>query len=89
MYTAVMEILLLVLFLLGVAIAAIALNEDKMFKGYNPDAVDRDGDGWVQEGTEWERPTTLEAKKKVAKKAAAKKAAPAKKKAAKKAAKKK
>ena len=85
-----MELLILVLIALTVAIGATALREDKIFKGYNPDALDADGDGWVQEGTKWERPTTLEAKKKAAKKApakkkaAAKKAAPAKKKAAKK-----
>lgn len=83
-----MEILLLILFLMGVAIVAVALREDKFFKGYNPDAVDRDGDGWIQEGTRWERPITLEAKK-AKKKVAAKKAAPAKKAAKKKAAKKK
>lgn len=78
-----MEFLLLVLFVVAVGIAAIALKEDKIFKGYNPEAVDRDGDGWIQEGTKWERPTTLEAKKKAAKRAP-KKAAPAKKAAAKK-----
>lgn len=78
-----MDILLLILLVLAIAIGAVALNEDKLFKGYNPDAVDRDGDGLVQEGTEWERPTPS-VKKKAVKKAAAKKAAPAKKKAKKK-----
>lgn len=75
-----MELVILVVGLMAAGIALIAVQEDKIAKGYRPDAHDRDGDGWIQEGTKWERPTTLEAKKK----AAAKKAAPAKKKAAKK-----
>ena len=75
-----METVLLIVFLLAVAITALAIRQEKILKGYNPDAIDADADGWVQEGTKWERPTTLEAKKKaVKKKAAAKKAAPAKK----------
>lgn len=79
-----MELILLVLFAVGVGIAAVALREDKIFKGYNPEAVDGDGDGLVQEGTKWERPTKSVKKAPAKKKAAAKKAAPAKKKAAKK-----
>lgn len=51
-----MEILLLILVTLAVAIGAVAFHEDKILKGYNPDAIDRDGDGIVQEGTKWERP---------------------------------
>lgn len=74
-----MEFLLLVLFAVAVGIAAVALKEDKIFKGYNPEAVDRDGDGLVQEGTKWERPA-----KKAPKKAAPAKKAAAKKKTAKK-----
>lgn len=70
-----MDILLLILFLVGVGVAYIALMEDKIFKGYNPEAVDRDGDGIVQEGTKFERP----AKKRPIKKAAVKKKAPKKK----------
>jgi len=75
-----MELLILLLVFIGVAITAVALREDKIFKGYNPEAVDGDGDGLVQEGTKWERPIKSAPKKK----AVAKKAAPAKKKAAKK-----
>jgi hypothetical protein len=32
-------------------------------KGYNPNAIDRDGDGIVQEGTPWERPVKKTKKK--------------------------
>ena len=46
-------------------------------KGFNYNAVDRDGDGLVQEGTQFERRVTVV--KKTAKKPAAKKKAPAKK----------
>lgn len=53
--------------------------EAKIRKGYNPDAIDGDGDGKIQDGTEWERP----APKKAVKKAPAKKA-PVKKKSTKK-----
>ena len=74
-----MEFLLLVLFAVAVGIAAVALREDKIFKGFNPEAVDRDADGLLQEGTKWERPA-----KKAPKKAAPAKKAAAKKKAAKK-----
>ena len=82
---------LLVLAALAVVISIIAIEEDKIRKRnavkneYNPFAIDRDGDGLVQEGTKWERPIKSAPKKK----AAAKKAAPAKKKAVKKATKKK
>jgi hypothetical protein len=34
--------------------------EEKIADGYNPDARDGDGDGIVQEGTEWERPIDTE-----------------------------
>ena len=34
--------------------------EEKIADGYNPDARDGDGDGIVQEGTEWERPISTE-----------------------------
>jgi len=46
-------------------------------KGFDYNAVDRDGDGLVQEGTRFERKVTVV--KKTAKKPAAKKKAPAKK----------
>jgi hypothetical protein len=32
-------------------------------KGYNPNAIDADGDGIVQEGTIWERPVRKTKKK--------------------------
>ena len=47
-------------------------------EGFNYNAVDRDGDGKVQEGTPFERKVTV-VKKASAKKPAAKKKAPAKK----------
>lgn len=34
--------------------------EEKIADGYNPDARDGDGDGIVQEGTEWERSISTE-----------------------------
>jgi hypothetical protein len=34
--------------------------EEKITDGYNPDAIDGDGDGIVQEGTKWERPVNTE-----------------------------
>jgi hypothetical protein len=34
--------------------------EEKIADGYNPDAIDGDGDGIVQEGTKWERPVNTE-----------------------------
>ena len=34
--------------------------EENIANGYNPDARDGDGDGTVQEGTEWERPLGTE-----------------------------
>jgi hypothetical protein len=80
-----MEIVLLVVVTLGAVVAALAIREDKLFKGYNPDAVDRDKDGWVQEGTKFERYVGLD---EVKAKRPVKKAAP-KKKAAKKSPKKK
>ena len=51
-------------------------------EGFNYNAVDRDGDGLVQEGTPFERKVTVV--KKAAKKSPAKKKAPAKKSPAKK-----
>jgi hypothetical protein len=40
---------------LAIAIAYCAFNEDKIIKGYNPNAKDGDKDGVIQEGTRWER----------------------------------
>ena len=34
--------------------------EEKIADGYNPDAIDGDEDGIVQEGTKWERPVDTE-----------------------------
>jgi hypothetical protein len=53
-----------------------------LVEGFNFDAVDKDGDGLVQEGTQFERKVTPV--KKTVKKAAKKAAAPAKKKVVKK-----
>lgn len=70
-----MEYLVLILIVLGMALGVtyIVLKEDKLQRGYKPDAIDRDGDGWIQEGTKWERSTTLEAKKAASKRSSAKK----------------
>ena len=46
---------LLVYLAMAVAIAFIAIHEDRLHKGFNPKATDGDGDGWVQDGTKWER----------------------------------
>jgi hypothetical protein len=44
---------------LALVISFIAIKEDKLNKkiaqGFNPNAVDRDKDGIIQEGTKWER----------------------------------
>ena len=49
----------LVYLALAVAIGAITIVDDRKAKkikeGYNPKAVDRDGDGIIQEGTKFER----------------------------------
>lgn len=56
-----MKIMEAILIYLGMAlgISAIAIKEDRLEKkiaqGYNPNSVDRDGDGLIQEGTKWER----------------------------------
>lgn len=61
----------------GLSILLIILVGKRKDSGYNPNAVDRDGDGIVQEGTKWERPEgtvkVIPAKKAPAKKAPAKK----------------
>lgn len=81
-----MEVLVvLILLALGISVFAIADDkrvqlQEKIKKGYNPNAIDRDGDGIVQEGTIWERPAPKKVvKKTVAKKAPAKKKSPVKK----------
>jgi len=45
----------LVYLLMAVAISCIAIQEDRLQKGFNPNAKDGDKDGLVQEGTKWER----------------------------------
>lgn len=50
---------LLVYLGLAACISIIAIQEDrhdkKIADGYKPDARDGDGDGWVQDGTKWQR----------------------------------
>jgi hypothetical protein len=45
----------LVYLAMAVAISWIAIREDRVQKGFKPNAKDGDGDGWIQEGTKWER----------------------------------
>ena len=49
----------LVYLAMAMAISWITIKEDRLQKkiadGFNPNAKDGDGDGWVQEGTKWER----------------------------------
>jgi hypothetical protein len=45
----------LVYLLMAMAISWIAIKEDRLQKGFNPNAKDGDRDGLVQEGTKWER----------------------------------
>ncbi len=40
---------------MAMAITIIALVDDLKRKGYNPKSVDRDRDGFIQEGTRFER----------------------------------
>jgi hypothetical protein len=40
---------------MSIAIAYFAIKDDKILKGYNPNARDGDKDGILQEGTRWER----------------------------------
>jgi hypothetical protein len=50
---------LLVYIGLALIISIITIKEDRLNKkisqGFNPNAVDRDKDGIIQEGTKWER----------------------------------
>ena len=49
----------LVYLAMAIAISWITIKEDRLQKkiadGFNPNAKDGDGDGWVQEATKWER----------------------------------
>jgi hypothetical protein len=50
-----MEIVLFWFIGLSTVIALFALQNDKIEKGFKPNAKDGDRDGLVQEGTKWER----------------------------------
>jgi hypothetical protein len=50
-----MEILLFWYLGLSVLIAFFALKQDKINKGFNPNAKDGDKDGLIQDGTKWQR----------------------------------
>jgi hypothetical protein len=50
-----MKTILFIMIPLAVAIAIIALRQEKIYKGFKPSAKDGDGDGLVQDGTKWER----------------------------------
>lgn len=82
-----MVLIIAILAVVALGIVVIAVKEDKKFKntiklqkkiaeGFKPNAVDRDGDGIVQEGTKWERPASAK-KAPAAKKKPVAKAKPA------------
>ena len=50
-----MKTLIIVVIAMVIAISIIALREERMNKGYKPNAKDGDKDGLVQDGTKWER----------------------------------
>ena len=50
-----MKTLIIVVILMVIAISIIALREERVNKGYKPNAKDGDKDGLVQDGTKWER----------------------------------
>jgi hypothetical protein len=41
--------------LMAIAISTLAIYEDKISKGYKPNARDGDKDGFIQDGTRWQR----------------------------------
>jgi hypothetical protein len=45
----------LVYLAMALGISWIAIQEDRVQKGFNANAKDGDGDGLVQEGTKWQR----------------------------------
>jgi hypothetical protein len=53
---------ILVYISLAIVISIIAIQEDRLQKriadGFNPNAIDGDKDGLIQEGTKWERKVT-------------------------------
>jgi hypothetical protein len=50
-----MRMVLAVVLMMSGAIAFIAVQQDRINKGFKKDARDGDGDGLVQDGTKWER----------------------------------
>ena len=50
-----MVAVVLVYLAMAIAISAVAIHEDRLQKGFKPNAKDGDGDGIVQEGTKWAR----------------------------------
>jgi hypothetical protein len=40
---------------LAVVISWVTIKEDRLQKGFKPNAKDGDGDGLIQDGTKWER----------------------------------
>jgi hypothetical protein len=40
---------------MAIGISGIAIVEDRKNKGFKSDAYDGDGDGFIQDGTKWER----------------------------------
>jgi hypothetical protein len=40
---------------MAIAISWVAIQEDRVLKGFNANAKDGDRDGLIQEGTKWER----------------------------------
>jgi hypothetical protein len=50
-----MKSLFIVVIAMIIVISIIAIREDRINKGYKPNAKDGDKDGLVQDGTKWER----------------------------------
>jgi hypothetical protein len=50
-----MKTLIIVVIAMVVVISNIALRQERINKGYKPNAKDGDKDGLVQDGTKWER----------------------------------
>jgi hypothetical protein len=50
-----MKTLFIVVIAMVVVISIISIRQERINKGYKPNAKDGDGDGLVQDGTKWER----------------------------------
>ena len=50
-----MKTLIIVVIAMVVVISIIFIRQERINKGYKPNAKDGDGDGLVQDGTKWER----------------------------------